>query len=71
MIARAFQGAIVQTADGMANGMRRKVLIARIRTDSTDAVVAMAQRLCLDFDQEFVGIEVDGRLIRIYSDDTG
>ena len=30
-----------------------------------------AQRLCIAFDEPFVGIEVDGRYIRIYGDDTG
>ena len=44
--------------------------MARIRTDSTDAVVDLAQRLCVVFRQRFVGIEVDGRYIRIYADDT-
>ena len=46
------------------------MLIGRIRTDSSDAVVDLAQRLCLAFDEPFVGIEVDGRYIRIYGDDT-
>ena len=45
--------------------------MARIRTDSTEAVVTLAQRLCLAFDQRFVGVEVGGRYIRIYADDTG
>ena len=40
------------------------MLIGRIRTDSGDAVVDLA------FDEPFVGIEVDGRYIRIYGDDT-
>jgi hypothetical protein len=44
--------------------------LARIRTDSTDAIVALAQRLCIDFEQRFMGVEVNGRYIRIYSDDT-
>ena len=47
------------------------MLIGRIRTDSSDAVVDLAQRLCITFDEPFVGIEVDGRYIRIYDDDTG
>jgi hypothetical protein len=29
-----------------------------------------AQRLCISFDQRFIGIEVSGRYIRIYADDT-
>jgi hypothetical protein len=44
--------------------------MVRIRTDSTEAVVELAQRLCVAFQQRFVGIEVDGRYIRIYGDDT-
>jgi hypothetical protein len=44
--------------------------MARIRTDSTDAVIELAQRLSIAFDQQFVGVEVDGRYIRIYGDDT-
>jgi len=37
------------------------MLIARIRTDSTDAVVDLAQRLCIAFNEPVIGIEVDGR----------
>lgn len=44
--------------------------MARIRTDSTDAVVDLAQRLGIAFDQKFIGVEVGGRYIRIYADDT-
>jgi hypothetical protein len=51
-------------------GQRRSILMVRIRTDSTEAVVELAQRLCVAFQQRFVGIEVDGRYIRIYGDDT-
>lgn len=69
-IARTFPSATVQPADAIYEGRRRPILIARIRTDSTDAVVALAQRLCLVFDQRFVGLEVGGRYIRIYADDT-
>jgi hypothetical protein len=70
VIARTFPSATVQTADGVYEGLRRPILMARIRTDSTDAVVALAQRLCHDFEQRFIGIEVNGRYIRIYADDT-
>jgi len=70
-IARSFPSATVQHADAIFDGRRRPILLARIRTDSTDAVVALAQRLCLVFDQRFVGLEVGGRYIRIYADDTG
>ena len=69
-IARTFPSATVQSADGIYEGQRRQVLIGRIRTDSTDAVVDLAQRLCIAFEEPFVGIEVDGRYIRIYGDDT-
>ena len=69
-IARRFPSATVQIADGIYEGRRRSILIGRIRTDSTDAVVDLAQRLCIAFDEPFVGIEIDGRYIRIYGDDT-
>jgi hypothetical protein len=69
-IARAFPSATIQTAEGIHEGRRRSMLIGRIRTDSSDAVVDLAQRLCIAFDEPFVGIEVEGRYIRIYGDDT-
>jgi HD domain len=69
-IARTFPSATVQTAEGIHESRRRAMLIGRIRTDSSDAVVDLAQRLCIAFDEPFVGIEVDGRYIRIYADDT-
>jgi len=69
-IARTFPSATVQTAEGIHEGRRRSMLIGRIRTDSSDAVVDLAQRLCIAFDEPFVGIEVEGRYIRIYADDT-
>ena len=65
-----FPSATVQIAEGIHEGQRRSMLIGRIRTDSSDAVVDLAQRLCIAFDEPFVGIEVDGRYIRIYGDDT-
>jgi hypothetical protein len=69
-IARIFPSATVQIAEGIHENRRRSMLIGRIRTDSSDAVVDLAQRLCIAFDEPFVGIEVDGRYIRIYGDDT-
>jgi HD domain len=69
-IARMFPSATVQTAEGIHESRRRSMLIGRIRTDSSEAVVDLAQRLCIAFDEPFVGIEVDGRYIRIYGDDT-
>ncbi len=71
IIARSFPSATIQPAEAIYEGRRRPILLARIRTDSTEAVVALAQRLCLAFDQRFVGVEVGGRYIRIYADDTG
>lgn len=69
-ISRSFPSATVQHADSIFDGRRRQILLARIRSDSSDAVVALAQRLCIVFDQSFVGIEVGGRYIRVYADDT-
>jgi hypothetical protein len=69
-IARMFPSANVQIAEGIHESRRRSMLIGRIRTDSSEAVVDLAQRLCIAFDEPFVGIEVDGRYIRIYGDDT-
>jgi hypothetical protein len=70
LISRIFPSATVQPADGIYEGRRRSILMARIRTDSTDAVVALAQQVCVIFEQRFVGVEVSGRYIRIYADDT-
>ena len=71
IIARSFPSAAVEEAHGIFEGARRPVLIARIRTDSTGGIVALAQRICLEFHQRFVGIEVGGRYLRVYADDTG
>lgn len=70
-IARSFPSATIQQADAIFDGHRRPILLARIRSDSTDGVVALAQRLCIEFQQRFMGLEVGGRFIRIYADDTG
>ena len=70
LIEQRFPAATVQPAEAVYERRRRSILIARIRTDRTDAVVDLAQRLCVVFRQHFVGIEVDGRYIRIYADDT-
>ena len=70
LIGRSFPAATVQRAEALFEGKRRSILMARIRTDITDAVVQLAQRLCISFHQRFVGVEVEGRYIRIYSDDT-
>ncbi len=65
-----FPWAAIHEAHAMFDGKLRKVLMARILTDDSDAVVAFGQRLCLAFDQTFVGVETDGRYIRISADDT-
>ena len=70
ILGRSFPSATVQPAEAIYEGRRRSILLARIRTDSTDAVVDLAQRLCIAFHQRFVGVEVSGRYIRIYADDT-
>ena len=70
LIGGMFPSATVQPAEAIYEGQRRSILMARIRTDSTDAVVDLAQRLCVVFHQRFVGVEVGGRYIRIYGDDT-
>jgi hypothetical protein len=70
LIGRSFPSATVQPAEAIYEGKRRSILMARIRTDSTEAVVDLAQRLCVAFQQQFVGVEVGGRYIRIYGDDT-
>jgi HD domain len=70
LIGQRFPAATVQPAEAVYERGRRSILMARIRTDSTEAVVDLAQRLCVEFRQRFVGIEVNGRYIRIYSDDT-
>ena len=44
-IARTFPSATVQTAEGIHESRRRSMLIGRIRTDSSDAVVDLAQRI--------------------------
>ena len=69
--ARTFPSVTILPAEAIYEGRRRPILMARIRTDSTEAVVELAQRLCIAFDQRFVGVEVGGRYIRIYADDTG
>lgn len=65
-----FPSVTISEAHALIDGDLRKVLLARIRTDDSDAVVAFGQRLCRAFGQAFVGVEVGGRYIRVYSDDT-
>lgn len=47
LIERSFPSATVQPAEAIYEGQRRSFLMARTRTDSTDAVVDLAQRLCV------------------------
>jgi hypothetical protein len=70
LIGQRFPAATVQPAEAVYERGRRSILMVRIRTDSTEAIVELAQRLCVEFRQRFVGVEVDGRYIRIYADDT-
>ncbi|NDR59177.1 HD domain-containing protein [Aliiruegeria sabulilitoris] len=65
-----FPSAAIHEAHATFDGKLRKILLARVRTDDSDAVVAFGQRLCRAFEQDFVGIEVGGRYIRVYVDDT-
>jgi len=71
LAARRFPSATIEQSDAIYDGRLRPILVARIRTDSTAAIVEFAQALCLAFAQRFVGIEVGGRYIRVYADDTG
>ena len=71
LAARRFPSATIEQSDAIYDGRLRPILVARIRTDSTAAIVEFAQALCLVFTQQFVGIEVGGRYIRVYADDTG
>lgn len=66
-----FPSGTIQMADAVYDGDLRSIVTLRIRTDSSESVVAFAQKLCLEFDERFVGIEVSGRYIRVYADDTG
>lgn len=64
-----FPSVTMQDADGVYEGVRRPILLLRIRTDDTNAIVALASRICEAFRQRFVGVEVDGRYVRIYRSD--
>jgi len=70
-IGETFPSVVVQEGIGYYDGAMHPVLIARFRAGDADKVVALAQRLCLTFHQRFIGIEVGGRYIRVYADDTG
>lgn len=70
LIAQRFPSATIQAADGLVDGNLRPMAIVRLRADSTDGVIALAQHLCLAFRQRYVGLELEGRYLRIYADDT-
>ena len=65
-----FPSVTVQEGEGLFEGRRRPILIMRLRATSTEAVIALAQHLCIAFNQRFVGVEIDDRYQRIYADDT-
>lgn len=66
-----FPSVTIQDGEGLFEGKRRPILIMRLRSTSTEAVIALAQHLCIAFNQRFVGVEIDDRYQRIYADDTG
>lgn len=66
-----FPSATYLDAEAVFDGVCRPIILARVRSDSTEAVVALAQHLCVAMKERFVGVEVEGRYIRIYGDDTG
>ena len=70
LAARRFPSATIEQSDAIYDGRLRPILVARIRIESTAAIVEFAQTLCLAFAQRFVGIEVGGRYIRVYADYT-
>ena len=65
-----FPSVTMQDGEGLFEGRRRPVLVLRIRASSTEAIIALAQHLCVAFKQRFVGVEIDDRYQRIYADDT-
>lgn len=71
LAARRFPSTTIEQSDAIYEGRLRPILVARIRTDSSAAIVEFAQALCIAFTQRFVGVEVGGRYIRVYADDTG
>jgi hypothetical protein len=65
-----FPSVTVQDGEGLFEGRRRPILIMRLRATSTEAVIALAQHLCIAFGQRFVGVEIGDHYQRIYADDT-
>jgi hypothetical protein len=70
LVARSFPSATIIQAESVYDGVMRPILLIRLRTDSTEAVVNLAQQLGAAFQERFVGVEVNGHYVRIYSDDT-
>jgi len=70
LVARSFPSATIIQAEGHYEGVLRPILLIRLRTDSTEAVVNLAQQLGATFHERFVGVEVNGHYVRVYSDDT-
>ncbi len=66
-----FPSVSVRRWDSMFDGVRRETLVLRLRSDSSDDIVALGQRIARTFNQSFVGIETDSKYIRVYNDDTG
>ncbi|WP_108260728.1 HD domain-containing protein [Mangrovicoccus ximenensis] len=71
LIASQFPSGTIEKGHAVYDNRMREVFMAYIRTDSPSAIVSFAQRVCLEFQQSFAGIEVGGRYIRVYADDTG
>jgi hypothetical protein len=69
-VSASFPSFTIIQAEAMVDGVFGPVLLVRVRSDSVDAVVALAQHLCVRFHQRFVGLEVQGSYVRIYADDT-
>jgi hypothetical protein len=70
LVARSFPSATIIQAEGVYEGLVRPILLIRLRTDSTEAVVNLAQQLGATFQERFVGVEVNGHYVRVYADDT-
>lgn len=66
-----FPSVTIQNGEGLFEGRRRPILVMRMRSASAEAVIALAQHLCIAFNQRFVGVEIDDRYQRVYADDTG
>jgi hypothetical protein len=70
VIRASFPSFTIIEAEAMVDGCFGPVLLIRLRSDSREAIVALAQHLCVKFRQRFVGLEVEGSYLRIYADDT-